>query len=175
MEEHSEYSFRNNLVSNIKYWLLGSFISLNVGWAVLIIVCILIHSNKLEYCSITDYFFYIIVCFGPFVGVLILKLIKRDIPWYFYITTGLIYGITFLCFINCVDKLINDIYNSGIKIALSNLSLLTLNRESIVQSLPDYNIIFYVMIAILISSLLGGFTVDIYRYFKGRNSERNYL
>jgi uncharacterized membrane protein YdcZ (DUF606 family) len=129
---------------------MGSFISLNVGWAVLIIVCILIHSNN---------------------GVLILKLIKRDIPWYFYITTGLIYGITFLCFIECVDKFINNIYSSGIKIALSDLSF---NKKDIVQLPSDYNIIVKVMIAILFASFLSGFIVDIYRYFKGRNSERNY-
>lgn len=173
MEEHSEYSFSSNLMSNIKYWLLGNFITLNIGWAVLIFICISV-------CVLPEYHYmknsnitFVFVCFGPFVGALLIKLIKKNMPWYFYVTTGLIYVITLFCFILFVDDFINQVCNSGIKIALCNLSFHTNN---ILQppSISEYDIILKVIFTVLITSFLGGFIVDIYRYFKGRNSERNY-
>lgn len=66
MKESSEYSLSNSLISNIKYWLLGSLISFSVGWTVLIVFCIL-------KCFFPDYnnscLIPIYICFGPFIGV----------------------------------------------------------------------------------------------------------
>jgi hypothetical protein len=53
MKKHSEYSFRNNLVSNIKYWLLGSFISFNIGWGIVIFIYILEEFFQKYYYNIT--------------------------------------------------------------------------------------------------------------------------
>ena len=104
MTGNSEYWLNSKWMSNIKYWLLGSFITFNIGWAIFIVTWMLegwgyyiTRSSIIIGC--------IFILFGPFIGALIIKLIKKDMPWYFYITTGLIYGTTLDCF--CVDVRIN--------------------------------------------------------------------
>ncbi|MEQ8223119.1 MAG: hypothetical protein ABRQ37_12505 [Candidatus Eremiobacterota bacterium] len=173
MEEHSEYSFDSYMDSNVKYWLLGSFISINVGWAILILICISV-------CFFPEYHYiknsnitFVFLAFGPFTGALVIKFIKKDIPWYFYITTGLIYVITFFCFIIYIDDVIGNMYRCGIKMTLCNLSFHTGNLLQ-PPLISEYGIIVKVMIVILSASFLGGFIVDIYRYVKCTNSDRNY-
>jgi len=163
MKEHSEHWLSSKLMSNIKYWLLGSFISFNAGWAVVIIVCIL------DNCfpdKINPYIAIPFICFGPFIGTLIIKLIEKNLPLYFYITTGLIYGITFCCFTPVIEHFIDGMYQQGIKLALYYLSFYKEKESPIAYD----NYIAFISIFCL-ASFLGGFTVDIYRYFKGRNSE----
>jgi hypothetical protein len=165
MKDNSKHWFSNSLISNIKYWLLGSFITFNVGWAVVICICIL------NIC-LRPYIFIVSICLGPFIGALIIKLIKKDMPYYFYITTGLIYGITFCCFVEYVDKFVCTMIDNNYNIKFALYDIVTIyDQEQNPNSDPILSWLLILIIMVCLASLLGGFIVDIYRYFKDRNSE----
>jgi len=167
MTGNSEHWLNSKWMSYVKYCLLGSFISFNVGWAVVIFICF-------SKCFRMDNIFYIaiiigldpttmiltILNFSTFLVSLIVKLIKKDIPWYIYCNTGLIYGITLCCYFEYVNTFIHTmVYNDyNVKIALIEAVRIDKPAPLLILIITTY-----------IASFLGGFIVDVFfilRHYK---------
>lgn len=169
MTGNPEYKLNSKLMSNIKYWLLGSFISLSAGMTLLICFCLMFFNV-----SCPKLINYLVICFGPFIGALIIKLYKKDITWYVYITTGLLYLHIYGYSYRPLSLFFTGVYTC------KTMNLITIIREACFvpkDVILDYDyhgeILNYWLLYIIFASFLGGFTVDIYKYFKGRNSEQS--
>lgn len=152
----------------LKYWTIGSLISLVAGFAVIFFMFFVGKYNGEifnTFYNVRGYFYFFIILFGAFGGALSIKLIKRDFPWYFYSTVGIIY---IIIFIYSFDYLSNFIIEIGDFRSINSdviISAIEYNISISHTSLPlseDYKLFLYAPIA----SLLGGGLVDLYRYLK---------
>jgi len=160
-----------SLFSNIRYWLMGNFISFTIGFIVTLFI-----SFRDE---IPLIIFDFIICVTPFIGSLILKFIKKDIPWCIYSTTGLIFVIIY-CYYG--DALVYFLWRilSDDFFVVHLFEIKSVTKEALgvyghigfhVSYMRDYYyIVTHTMMAIIASSL-GGIIADLYGYFKRRYSK----
>jgi len=163
---------------NFKYWILGNFISFIVGFQIVLLFILLheffpeltqnIMNNRLSP--------YIILCSGTLIGGLTVKVIKKNLPWYIYSTTGIIYIVTlifnFFSLVSFVERIkelatyeqinLTSIFNA-IKFSTLNSSL---------NSIPEKDQ-FYLILSTIIFSFCGGFIAKTYRNIKNKSWRLN--
>lgn len=150
----------------LKYWLLGNFLMLNLGFA-MTIVCVLMNNYKCNLNLIPFYF----LCLVPFLGALIIKLQKHDLSPYFYGSSGLIYIILIMPCSMAIDYVLR--YRGNI---ISHLSFeKECNPRYLEEIFGSFNFAFIkyfiVFLVIVIGcSLLGGIVGELYLYLKYRYS-----
>lgn len=128
------------MIKNITYWFLGNCITIHTGVVIMAFLSILekVHHSSLSAIAespVSPYIIFII----PFLGGFIIKILKQDMPIYYYGTTGLIYQSGFLLFYLHFEHRNEDISWDS----LSTILLYT-----------------------IIASMLGGFMIDIVRIFR---------
>jgi hypothetical protein len=164
------------LSSNIKYWLLGNFISFSIGWTALLFLFFARefypNTNIAKIIAINIFTNYFLIYFGPFLGALVIKFIKEDIPWYVYNTAGVIFIIIFSYSIDFVCPFLTIMFDTP------NWNLITI-KEAVDGAFGCYGINHfyaydcvstYIMYGI-IASFLGGVIVDTCRYLKLKYSK----
>jgi len=93
------------LKNNFKYWLLGNIIAVSIGISTLILHMFIINSFLYEIFyydvrSMTKFIFFI----SPFLAGLTIKLVKKDIPFYYYCTVGITFLFLFILFICFIES-----------------------------------------------------------------------
>ncbi|MEQ8186825.1 MAG: hypothetical protein ABRQ39_02540 [Candidatus Eremiobacterota bacterium] len=171
MLQNSKGCFNNRLlVANIKYWFLGNFISFSIGWTIILFILFWSKYDPAT-CKIDEAVpYYYFLFFGPFIGALSIKIIRKDIPWYIYSTTGLIFVIAYDYFIGYLIAFLHTKYSdAGVisnLLAIKQIINETFNfynnhREYIVNNSGSDH-----FSKVIIVCLLSGNIVNIYRYFK---------
>lgn len=133
-----------NLIANLKYWLLGNFLSFNTG-----LIVIFTHSMINRYSPIDWYMFFI----APFLAGFFIKLLKQDLPVYYYGTSGLIWQI-------CMASFMQSMTVSEFR-----------GHPYPPRDFPTTWEIFLndFFLQGLIAAIIGGAIIDIYRFFKNKN------
>lgn len=127
------------MIKNITYWFLGNCITIHTGVVIMAFLFILekVHHTSLSAigeCHVLEYIIFII----PFLGGFFIKILKKDMPVYYYGTIGLIYQSGYLLFLHFIHRNEDTFWDSLITIFLYTI----------------------------IASMLGGFMIDIVRIFR---------
>ena len=153
---------------NLKWWIIGSFISIVVGFTV-ILVMFFLEINDVHVLvykkSTNDIMSYIATFFGAFIGAFGIKFIKRDFSWKYYSIVGVIYIIIFIFSINYICSFFSILSFSASISFRSIIKAINLSSFDFSHNPSGYGKYNFLVIAIFIS-FLGGFIIDIYRYIK---------
>ena len=153
---------------DIKYWFLGNFICIIAGFSIIFYIFFLGKFNLGMSRSLyrSTFFWYSVLYMGPLLGGLIIKYIRKDMPWYLYGTVGIVYTIIHIRYIGPAYgaiHLYDDLTLNAIFDSLHGFGMHMLGDCSIAARFyHSQNMFFYAIIIPLASGII----LDFYRIRK---------